>query len=132
MHTGGLRGLAKSTWFSLKSPAGVVCIVLVDSVRMDLSHQTVLLRGSPSSPSQRWLRLPGAIVGLVVRQARSNIRQRRPVSVLEASPADLRWKLSVVGPQRYMANLHRTWQTLRLQLWKRRLFRDVPGQPSAI
>jgi hypothetical protein len=43
MHTGGLRGLAKSTWFSLKSPAGVVCIVLVDSVRMDLSHQTVFL-----------------------------------------------------------------------------------------
>ena len=43
MYTGGLRGLAKSTWFCLKSPTGVVCIMLVDSIRMDLSHQTVFL-----------------------------------------------------------------------------------------
>ena len=43
MHTVGLCGLAKSTYFCLTSPAGIVCVIFVDSFRMDLSHQTVFL-----------------------------------------------------------------------------------------
>lgn len=43
MHIAGLDNLAKSNWFSLNSPAGLVCVILVDSIRMDLSHQTVFL-----------------------------------------------------------------------------------------
>ncbi len=43
MHTAGLVGLQASEWFCLTSSTGVVCVILVDCVRMDLSHQSVFL-----------------------------------------------------------------------------------------
>lgn len=49
-HIAGLHGLAKSDWFCLMSSSGVVCIILVDCIRMDLSHQTVFLDAALLQP----------------------------------------------------------------------------------
>ncbi|XPT04655.1 hypothetical protein M3J09_013731 [Ascochyta lentis] len=43
MHMTGQRGLQKTNSFCLTSPSGVVSIIVVDCIRMDLSHQTVFL-----------------------------------------------------------------------------------------
>jgi hypothetical protein len=78
MYTGGLCGLAKSTWFCLKSPAGVVCIMLVDSIRMDLSHQTVFLDAALFPPQANGgCAYLTPLMASLSYQARSNIRQRK-------------------------------------------------------
>ena len=50
MYTCGLRDYAKSKCFHLDLPASMVCTILVDSVRMDLSHQTVFLDAALLTP----------------------------------------------------------------------------------
>ncbi|KAH6639130.1 hypothetical protein C7974DRAFT_421742 [Boeremia exigua] len=50
MHMTGLCGLAKSSRFCLTSSTSPVCIILVDCIRMDLSHQTVFLDAALLSP----------------------------------------------------------------------------------
>lgn len=50
VHMLGLCGVSKSNLFCLTSPTGIVCVMLVDSIRMDLSHQTVFLDAALLSP----------------------------------------------------------------------------------
>lgn len=42
-HVAGLDGPPKNSWFCPSSTSGHICLILVDCVRMDLSHQTVNL-----------------------------------------------------------------------------------------
>ena len=71
MHVAGLSGRRKSSNFCLMSPIGIISIVLVDFIRIDLSHQTVrlvaaLLLPQPDIGVVHLGPLDGALVGSLV------------------------------------------------------------------